>query len=241
MGRTKPLKRHIQPKSYLKIAKSMISNIGRFITFEGGEGAGKSTQVNLLCKRLAHFGIKTLATREPGGSQGAEEIREVLVNGNTNKFLPLTEALLHNAARHEHIQRTILPAINNGIWVICDRFSDSTFAYQGFGLSLKKSALEALNLLSVGTMKPDLTFIIDIPVSQGLGRANNREDNTSRYEKMDLLFHERLRQGFLSIAAGESSRCKVVNGSLDLETVENTVWRLLQDKFGNEIVKLKDT
>ena len=136
---------------------------GQFISLEGGEGAGKSTQSQLLCRRLESYGIETLATREPGGSPGAEEIRVLLVSGKTERWDPLTEALLHNAARHDHVQRTILPALRRGVWVITDRFLDSTLAYQGYGQGVELDELSRMGNLAAGAAMPAQGFSIDRP------------------------------------------------------------------------------
>ncbi len=207
---------------------------GNFISFEGGEGAGKSTQSSLLCARLESLGTKTLATREPGGSPGAEDIRELLVSGSVNRWEPLSEALLHNAARHDHLRRTILPALENGIWVISDRFADSTLAYQGYGQGVERAKLGLLRDLAVGDAMPDITLILDIPVADGFDRTERRPDVTSRYEQMDSAMHERLRQGFLAIAEAEPERCRVVDASGDAESVHEVIWQLLCKRFDLE-------
>ena len=169
---------------------------GYFVSFEGGEGAGKSTQVKLLCDRLKNSGCKVVSTREPGGSVGAEKIRPLLVSGHVKRWDPLTEALLHNAARLDHINCTILPALGEGRWVICDRFYDSTLAYQGYGQGVDKDTLKSLQKYVV-KKDPDITFILDVPVDKGFNRMKQRFEKLSRYEKMNTKIHERLRQGFL--------------------------------------------
>ena len=209
----------------------MNKSRGHFISFEGGEGAGKSTQSSLLCKRLEALSIKTLATRAPGGSPGAEDIRNLLVSGAVDRWEPLSEALLHNAARHDHLQRTILPALENGTWVVSDRFADSTLAYQGYGQGVDRDKLEQLRVLAVGDAMPDLTLILDIQVADGFGRTERRPDVTSRYEQMESAMHERLRQGFLAIAAAEPERCRVVDASGDAESVHEAVWQLVRQRF----------
>lgn len=198
---------------------------GRFITFEGGEGAGKSTQLRLLAQALEARGLSVLTTREPGGSPGAEAIRTLLVTGETGRWDGLTEALLHYAARRDHLRCTILPALAAGTWVLCDRFNDSTLAYQGFGHGAERAGLDALYRMVAGDLRPDLTLILDLPVEQGLSRAGlrNGTGGEDRYERMDRSFHERLRQGFRSIAEGEPARCAVIDATPDTEEVHAAV------------------
>ena len=204
---------------------------GQFISFEGGEGAGKSTQSRLLCRRLETFGIEALATREPGGSAGAEEIRALLVSGQVDRWDPLTEALLHTAARHDHVQRTILPALERGVWVITDRFSDSTLAYQGYGQGVDFDKLNRLGEFTSAAAMPNLTLILDLPVADGFARTERRADGASRYEQMDRAMHERLRQGFLSIAEADTARCRVINAAPSADSVHDAVWKAVQARF----------
>jgi len=208
---------------------------GRFISFEGGEGAGKSTQSRLLCERLAGAGIEAMETREPGGSAGAEEIRAMLVSGGAARWHPLSEALLHNAARHDHVARIISPALTRGIWVISDRFLDSTLAYQGYGQGVDLDTLKRLSELAVGTTKPDLTLILDLSVADGLARVERRNGRTSRYEKMDRDTHERIRKGFLNIANTETKRCRVIDASDDATAVHRAVWSIVLKQFADDI------
>jgi dTMP kinase len=205
---------------------------GRFITLEGGEGAGKSTQIRLLAVHLRARGIEVVTTREPGGSPGAEAIRGLLVSGDTGRWRPLTEALLLNAARHEHLHATILPALERGAWVLCDRFADSTFAYQGAGHGLNTSPLKTLHALTVGDVRPDLTLILDLPPEAGIARTRGRGGAEDRYERMDLSFHERLRQGFLAVAAAEPERCLVIDATQPLEAVQAAIRTELDRRLG---------
>ena len=191
---------------------------GRFITLEGGEGAGKSTQIRLLQGVLENAGHKVLTTREPGGSPGGEAIRDLLVKGDT-AWEPLTEALLNYAARHEHLEKVILPALNEGTWVLCDRFADSTMAYQGYGHAMNREVIRRLHRLVVDDVMPDLTLIFDMPVDEGLKRAVARGDGEDRYERMGKDFHERLREGFLEIAKKDPARCFVIDATGDIDTV----------------------
>ena len=203
----------------------------RFITFEGGEGAGKSTQVKRLAGRLRELKIDPVLTREPGGCPGAEDIRALLVQGEPGRWSALTETLLHYAARREHLDRTILPALKDGRWVISDRFADSTVAYQGHGHGLGAETIDKIHALIVGDFAPDLTLILDIPVAQGLKRAAARTGNETRYERMDGGFHERMRQGFLAIARREPKRCVVIDAADDVDAVAGAVWAAVESRL----------
>ena len=204
---------------------------GKLITFEGGEGAGKSTQVMRLASTLRAKGIEPVLTREPGGAPGAEEIRALLVQGSPGRWTPTTEALLHYAARGDHLERTILPALGAGRWVVSDRFADSTMAYQGYGHKLGRATIESLHQLVVGDLAPHLTLILDIPVAEGLKRAAARASPDTRYERMDGAFHERLRQGFLEIAAREPGRCVVVDATRNADAVAADVWTAVEQRL----------
>lgn len=193
---------------------------GRFITLEGGEGAGKTTQQGLLADALRAAGLDVLTTREPGGSPGAEEIRRLFVSGDPGRWDAMTELLLIYAARRDHVQRTILPALNAGTLVLCDRFADSTMAYQGYGRGLGRDAVETVHRLVLGELRPDLTLVFDLPPEQGLARAAGRTGSgETRFEEMDLEFHRRLRAAFLEIAGLEPRRCVVIDAASDPATV----------------------
>jgi dTMP kinase len=192
---------------------------GKFITLEGGEGAGKSTQIARLAEALRSAGLDVLTTREPGGSPAGENIRKLLVEGDPGSLSPMTEALLHFAQRAEHMAQTIRPALARGAWVISDRFADSTMAYQGYGHKLGRRAIETLYRLVCGSFRPDLTLILDLPVKVGLGRAAQRRGTETRYERMDVAFHERLRRAFLDIARREPKRCAVIDATQDVDAV----------------------
>ena len=204
----------------------------RFITFEGGEGAGKSTQVGLLAAALQAKGVTVVQTREPGGSPGAEQIRSLLVDGPAERWLPLTEALLHSAARAEHLARTVRPALAADSWVLCDRFTDSTLAYQGYGHELGKAPVEALRELVARSPLPDLTLVIDLPVELGLSRAGARAGGAARYEAMGAAFHQRVREGFKAIARAEPERCAVIDGSGGPEAVHRAVCKAVTERLG---------
>jgi dTMP kinase len=204
---------------------------GRFITFEGGEGAGKSTQLRRLVKRLAGRG-EVVTTREPGGSPGAEAIRALLVTGAIERWSPISETLLMYAARRDHIERVIAPALTRGAWVLCDRFYDSTRAYQGAAGGAPASLVRALEADVVGELVPDLTLILDLPVAAGLARAAARGDSEGRFEAKGAAFHKRLRQAFLDIAAAEPDRCKVIAADADIETVAISIGAALDARWG---------
>lgn len=211
---------------------------GRFVTFEGGEGAGKSTQVRLLSERLTARGLDVITTREPGGTPGAEAIRGLLVTGDTGRWAPMTEALLHFAARSEHLDKVILPGLHEGKWVVSDRFADSTMAYQGDGQGVGREVIEVLYDLVAGSFMPDLTIILDMPVGAGLARAGKRNGGSEpgntedRYERMGHAFHARLRNAFLDIAAREPDRCVVIDATRDIDAVANDIWQALSVRLG---------
>jgi len=204
---------------------------GRFITFEGGEGAGKSTQLRRLVEKLQAGGISALATREPGGAPGAEEIRKLLVEGAPERWDAVSEALLMVAARRAHLTTTIWPALARGDWVVSDRFADSTMAYQGSAGGVKREDLEALHRLIAGDFAPDLTLILDLPVEEGLSRAQRRSGGETRFERKDRAFHEQLRQGFLEIARRETQRCVVIDAALDVDIVHEAVLAAVRERL----------
>lgn len=198
---------------------------GRFITIEGGEGSGKSTQIALLKKTLEEKKVPHLITREPGGEEGAEAIRALLVTGDKNRWDALAETLLFYAARVQHVARLIQPALNEGKLVLCDRFADSTRVYQGIGKGISPAFIEALHALTLGNVAPDLTLILDIDPGVGLKRASARRGNETRFEGMDLQFHQQVRAGFLAIARAEPQRCHVIDASQPPEAVHAEILR----------------
>ena len=208
---------------------------GRFITFEGGEGTGKSTQVRRLTARLRERGLDVVATREPGGSPGAEAIRDLVLKGEADRWSPTTETLLMYGARRDHIERTILPALERGAWVVCDRFADSTRAYQGGAGGVDPAFISALETYLLADVRPDLTLVFDLPVEVGLARAEafaaSAGHAETRFESKGLAFHERLRAAFLTIAAAEPGRCAVIDAAGDIETVETRVWEAVNGRL----------
>ena len=204
---------------------------GRFITFEGGEGAGKTTQARLLAERLREHGIDVVQTREPGGSPGAEEIRAIAVSGDAERWSARTETLLMYASRSDHLERKILPALEEGKWVVCDRFADSSRAYQGAGGGAPESLIEALDQHVVGDNQPNLTVVFDIPVEVGLERAFGRGLFETRFETKGLEFHQKLREGFLEVAVRHPERCVVLDATGEVEEVAERLWAVVEERL----------
>ncbi len=225
---------------------------GKFITLEGGEGAGKTTQAALLAERLWAAGIKVLQTREPGGTPRAEAIRNVLLSGKARRFGALGEAVLFYAARESHLELAIRPALEQGTWVVCDRFSDSTRAYQGAAGGLPMAVIETLDCAVVGPTRPDLTFIFDLPAELGIKRAVGRKltgeggpetgsgNTADRYESMNIAFHRTLREEFLAIAKAEPERCVVVDATKDKQSIAEEVWSTVRERFKLQEKRAKD-
>jgi len=214
------------------MGRAVRVTLGKFISLEGGEGAGKSTHVRMLADALGTAGFNPVVTREPGGAPSAEIIRGLLVDGDIDRWQPMTEALLHCAARLEHVKNTIEPALAEGRWVITDRFADSSVAYQGYGHDLGGAAMDRLHQMVFGDFQPDLTIILDVPVDQGLARAMGRQDGEDRYERMGVEFHERLRDGFLDIARRNPKRCTVVDATEDKDTVHKWIRTIVYNRLG---------
>ena len=204
---------------------------GRFITFEGGEGAGKSTQAQRLAARLKADGREVVTTREPGGSSGAESIRDLVLKGAADRWSPVTETLLMYAARRDHVERVIRPALERGAWVICDRFADSTRAYQGAAGGVDSKFISALEAYILETTRPDLTLVFDLPAELGLERAHARAGAEMRFESKGMAFHERLREGFRAIAAAEPDRCALIDATAAMDAVEAAVWAAVADRL----------
>jgi dTMP kinase len=206
---------------------------GRFITFEGGEGTGKSTHTSLLADRLRGLGIAVVMTREPGGSPGAEAIRHVLLSGVAKPLGAETEAILFAAARDDHVRNTIEPALASGRWVISDRFVDSSRVYQGTLGAVDPKLLRALERITVGDLRPELTFIMDVPADVGLARANKRRgvDDVDRFEAESLDYHERLREAYRVIAITEPQRCVLIDATEPRPAVAERIWKVVNDRL----------
>jgi dTMP kinase len=206
---------------------------GRFITFEGGEGSGKSTQIKTLAERLNGAELRTIVTREPGGSPGAEIIRHLLLSGMGKLLGPEAETLLFAAARDDHVHAVIEPALEQGIWVLCDRFFDSTRAYQGRLGKVDPKVLNAMQRVTIGDLKPDLTIILDVPVEIGMQRAAARRGDRApdRFEAEDVKFHEGLREAYRQIAVAEPQRCVLVDANAAPGVVAARVWTSVHDRF----------
>ena len=205
---------------------------GKFITFEGGEGTGKSTQSRILTTRLQAEGRPAIRTREPGGSEGAEALRSLLVEGGADRWSAMSETLMMNAARRDHLERTIVPALEHGEWVICDRFADSTRAYQGAGGGVPAEFIATVERAVVGDNRPDLTLVFDLPPAIGLERAFGRDMFEVRFETKDFDFHTRLRAAYLAIARDEPERCVLIDASGTEDEVAALVWRTVMDRLG---------
>ena len=206
---------------------------GLFITFEGGEGTGKSTQIKILGERLKTLGRVTVATREPGGTPEAEAVRALLVSGDVARWTAKSEALLNYAAREQHLEQVIRPALASGAIVLCDRFMDSTRAYQGYAGGCEQSFIDALEQAIVGATRPDLTLVFDLDPVLGLERARHRGDAVSedRYERKGLSFHRKLRDGFLDIQARDPERCRLVDTSAAIDSVADAVWAIVSQRL----------
>ncbi len=212
---------------------------GRFISFEGCEGAGKSIQSRRLADALEAHGIDVTVTREPGGSPGAEEIRALFVSGDPERWDAMTEALLLNAARRDHWQRVISPALSNGHWVICDRFVDSTLVYQGYCGGVAMTTLRWLHSFALGNVMPDLTLFLDLPPEIGLARNVVRDSGVAsaerRFEDKAFKFHSRLQDGFKALAETEPERIVALDGARDIDTVTAAVFAVVHTRFAKDL------
>lgn len=212
--------------------------MGFFITFEGIEGCGKSTQAKLLSKALEEAGIQCPVTREPGGTSIGSKIRDILLNPDHKGMATEAELLLYAADRAHHVREVIKPSIDNGKVVVCDRFSDATLAYQGFGRGLDMAVIRDLNSIASLGIRPDLTLLLDCPVEMGIGRALERNSKNShirddRFEREALAFHQKVREGYLTLAQAEPERIKVIDARNDVESVRKEIWVVVKKAMGN--------
>ena len=208
-----------------------MKKTGLFITFEGIEGCGKTTQMNLLADYLKKEGVSVLKTREPGGTEIGEKIREILLNPDNKKMLKETEMLLYGASRTQHVEEIIKPALKSGKIVLCDRYSDSTLAYQGFGRDMGISFIKRACPLSLGTIQPDLTILLDLDVKTGLSRIKNRIHGNDRIEKEKIAFHNKVRKGYLQLAKASRGRIKIVRADKEIDEVLEEIKNIVAKKF----------
>lgn len=209
----------------------MTKPVAPFITFEGGEGSGKSTQVEILYRKLLQAGINAVSYREPGGTKGAEEIRDLLMEGDGERWNPTTEALLMSAARSDLIHKHIIPELNRRLWIICDRFTDSTIAYQGYGHQLGYEKALELNDFTVGDLEPDLTFVLEINAELGLERTALRRTGINRFERFDIEFHRRVAQGYGDIVKNNPHRCVGINALQDIDVISEMIFEEVKRRF----------
>ncbi len=202
----------------------------RFITFEGGEGSGKSTQIKILQNKLKRK-YNVIITREPGGTKEAEIIRDLLVKGNLNKWSGMTEVLLNFTARKDHVDKIIIPNLKKNVWVLCDRFSDSTLAYQGYGRNVSMELIRNLNKSLINNLQPKVTFLFDIDPKIGLRRSKKRNNNELRYENMPLSYHKKIRNAYLNIAKKNKKRIKIIDASLDKNSISEIIWSFIQKEL----------
>jgi dTMP kinase len=217
----------------VQIAARRVPVRGQFITFEGGEGSGKSTQIRILADRLGAERLRVIVTREPGGSTGAEIMRHLVLSGMGKLLGPDAEALLFTAARDDHVHTVIKPALEQGVWVLCDRFSDSTRVYQGRLGQVDPRILNALERVTIGDLKPDLTLVLDLPVEIGLQRAAARRGAgaADRFEAEEVNFHQKLRDAYRRLAQDEAQRCVLIDADADADTVAARVWAALGERM----------
>lgn len=215
---------------------------GRFISFEGGEGSGKSTQLRLLAEKLTTAGISTVTTREPGGSPGAEVIRYMVLSGMGKLLGPDAESLLFAAARDDHVHTVIMPALAEGKWVLCDRFTDSTRVYQGKLGNVDPKLINALERVTIGNIKPDLTLVLDVPVEVGLARAAARrgKETADRFEAEDVEFHQTLRSAYLQLVKDNPARCALIDATAAPDEIATRIWSFMTIRFA-ELAKKRSS
>ena len=221
------------------MVKKTNKNKGIFITFEGGEGSGKSTQIQKLKNNILGFisDVEIVISREPGGTEVAEQIREILVNGAADKLSVRAETLLMIAARAEHIDRVILPAIKRGAIVLCDRFKDSSIVYQGIANNIPNREIDKIHAFALKTCEPDLTILIDVPAEIGIKRALDRNENNQRFERKGELFHKKIRDGYLKIASSHPDRIKIIDGSQTIEKISDEIFQLVSPILQSSLSK----
>ena len=221
------------------MVKKTSKNKGIFITFEGGEGSGKSTQIQKLKNNILGFisDVEIVISRELGGTEVAEQIREILVNGEADKLSVRTETLLMIAARAEHIDRVILPAIKRGAIVLCDRFKDSSIVYQGIANNIPKREIDKIHAFALKTCEPDLTILIDVPAEIGIKRALDRNENNQRFERKGKLFHKKIRDGYLKVASSDPDRIKIIDGSQTIEKISDQIFQLVSPILRSSLIK----
>ena len=202
----------------------------KFITFEGGEGSGKSTQIKLLAKKIAETS-SVCVTREPGGTTSAEEIRKLLVRGKADKWSSVSELLLLFAARKDHIDKLILPALSSNKWVLCDRFVDSTYVYQGMCGKTSLDIIKKIEKIVIGQFKPELTFLINIDPKVGIQRSKRPGNKDLRYENMDIKFHNKIYKSYLKLASLNKRRIFMIDGSKTISGIENEIWNKVKNKI----------
>ena len=202
----------------------------KFITFEGGEGSGKSTQIKLLAKKIAETS-SVCVTREPGGTTSAEEIRKLLVRGKADKWSSVSELLLLFAARKDHIDKLILPALSSNKWVLCDRFVDSTYVYQGMCGKTSLDVIKKIEKIVIGQFKPELTFLINIDPKVGIQRSKRPGNKDLRYENMDIKFHNKIYKSYLKLASLNKHRIFMIDGSKTISDIENEIWNKVKNKI----------
>lgn len=217
------------------------NNVGLFVTFEGGDGVGKSTQLKELAKRLRADGQTVTETREPGGVPGAEAIRELLVTGQADRWTPLAEALMMNAARAEHLDKKIVPALQRGEIVLCDRFADSTMAYQGYAGAVGQQTIEQLYQIVVGPYSPDVTFILHTKPGQGLDRAKARGSDEQRFESKGSEYQNDVAKAFVSIAHADPDRCLLVDAQQSIDTAADTIFQHIKDQYQDKLASLRNS
>ena len=198
----------------------------RFISFEGGEGSGKSTQIKLLAKKLSKK-RKVIITREPGGTKDAEQIRNLIVKDKNQKWSGTVETMLLFAARKDHVDKVIMPNLKKGYWVLCDRYIDSTMAYQGYGKKVDLKLINSLNKIFINNLVPSVTFLLDIDPQTGLTRSKRKGNNDLRYENMHISFHRKVRSSFLKIAKTNKSRIKIIDADQDKNKISENIWKIL--------------